>query len=197
MGRACPQFHGGSGGAKPRAMTEDLAMTAALRDGTAIELRPIRPDDQPLIEDIASHMNTEDLRRRFFMPVQELSHQLAAQLSQIDHDRAMAVVARTGDGATGLGAARFVAEADDGRAEFALGVRSDWHGRGLGRLLMERLIAGARQRGLAELYGDVLRENEPMIRLARGLGFAVAPHPSDATLLRVVKPLERNAQAAS
>jgi acetyltransferase len=178
-------------------MAEDFATTAALRDGTAIELRSIRPDDQSLIEDIASHMNAEDLRRRFFMPVRTLPHQLAAQLSRIDHDLGMAVVARTGDGATGLGAARFVAETNDGRAEFALGVRSDWHGRGLGRLLLERLIAGARRRGIAELYGDVLRDNEPMLRLARGLGFAVTAHPADAALLRVIKPLERDAQAAS
>ena len=177
-------------------MSEEFATTAALRDGTAIKLRPIRPDDESLLEDIASHMDAEDLRRRFFMPVRTLSHQLASQLSHIDKDRGMAVVAHTGSG-TGLGAARFVADANDSSAEFALGVRSDWHGLGLGRLLMERLIAAARTRGIAELYGDVLRDNEPMLRLARALGFAVAAHPSDAALIRVVKPLEEDDQAAT
>lgn len=171
--------------------------TASLPDGTAIELRPIRPSDEAVLEDIASHMSAEDLRRRFFMPMKTLTHQLVSQLSHIDRDHAMALIARTGDGATGLGAARFVAASDDGRGEFAIGVRSDWQGRGLGRLLMEHLIAAARARGLAELYGDVLRDNEPMIRLARTLGFASVAHPADAALIRLIKPLEKDAQAAS
>src|ERR1700685_815714 len=99
-----------------------FAMLASLRDGTVVELRPIRPEDEELLQDIARHMDPEDLRRRFFMPLTVLTHQLAAQLSHIDYDRGMALVARTADGATGLGAARFVAEADSPRAEFAIGV---------------------------------------------------------------------------
>jgi acetyltransferase len=170
-------------------MSQIITTMARLGDGTPIELRPIRPEDEALLQDIASHMTAEDLRRRFFAPVRVLSHDVAEQLSHIDYDHAMALVARTADGETGLGAARFVAEPDNSRAEFALGVRSDWQGRGLGRLLLGRIADLAAARGVGELYGDVLRENDRMIGLARSLGFSLTAHPSDATLLRVVKPL--------
>ncbi len=170
-------------------MPQIFARIARLADGTVVELRPIRPEDEPLLQDIASHMTAEDLRRRFFVPVRGLSHDLAEQLAHIDYDHGMALVARTADGATGLGAARFVAEPGDAGAEFALGVRSDWQGRGLGRLLLERLVEIAAARGVGELYGLVLRDNERMTGLARAMGFAVATHPADAALVRVAKPL--------
>ncbi len=66
---------------------------ARLRDGAEIELRPIRPEDEPLLHDLVAHMTPEDLRRRFLAPIRALSHQLAARLTQIDYDREMALVA--------------------------------------------------------------------------------------------------------
>jgi acetyltransferase len=170
-------------------MSQIFATTARLPDGTEVELRPIRPEDETLLQDIARHMTAEDLRRRFFASMPMLPHNLAAQLSHIDYDRAMALVARTADGMTGLGAARFIAEPGNARAEFALGVRSDWHGRGLGRLLLGRIVDIAAARGVGELYGDVLHDNEPMIGLARAMGFSLETHPNDAALLRVVRSL--------
>jgi acetyltransferase len=84
---------------------------------------------------------------------------------------------------------RFAADPDNRRAEFAVSIRSDWKGRGLGYLLMTRIIEIARRRGVGEIFGEVLRENEPMLRLARDLGFSVATHPQEAHLLRLTKPL--------
>ena len=71
----------------------ELAGTARLRDGTEIDLRPIRPEDEPLLHDLVAHMTPEDLRLRFLAPIRALSHQLAARLTQIDYDREMALVA--------------------------------------------------------------------------------------------------------
>lgn len=167
------------------------ATLARLGDGTAVELRPIRPEDEGLLQDIARHMTAEDLRRRFFMPVRGLSHELAEQLSHVDYARGMALVARTVEEQTGLGAARFVADTGGGRAEFALGVRHDWQGRGVGRLLLGEIAGIAAARGVGTLFGDVLHDNEPMLRLARGLGFAVLAHPDDAALVRVEKALRQ------
>jgi acetyltransferase len=162
---------------------------ARLRDGTDLLLRPIRPEDEPLLQDIAHHMDPEDLRLRFFVPTRGLSHFLAARLSQIDYDREMALVALHGDPLTAVGVVRFSADPDNSRAEYAVTVRSDWKGRGLGWLLMTSLIDVARRRGIGELIGDVLRENDAMIKLCRALGFAVKAHPQDAELVRVVKLL--------
>ena len=157
-----------------------------LRDGTRVALRPIQPEDEPLLHDLAAHMTPEDLRLRFFVPVHGISHVLAARLTQIDYDREMALVA-THDG-TALGIVRYFADPDRLRAEYAVAVRSDWKGRGVGYLLMNRLIAIARERGIGELTGEVLRENGPMLAMCRELGFAIAADPADPSIVHVRKP---------
>jgi acetyltransferase len=164
----------------------------ALKDGTQLLLRPVRPEDEPVLQDLASRMNPEDLRLRFFTPLKVLPHALAARLSQIDYDREMALIARRADDGMALGVVRFSADPDNRRAEFAIALRSDWKGRGLGHLLMTRIIDIARRRGLAEIFGDVLRENEPMLTLARALGFVVSDHPDDPQLVRVARQVSGN-----
>jgi acetyltransferase len=167
----------------------ELETSATLRDGTALLLRPIRPEDESSLQDLARHMNPQDLRLRFFTPIRGLSHALAARLSQIDYDREMALIARLAADGAPLGVVRIAADPDNRRAEFAIALRSDWKGRGLGYLLMERIIAVAQSRGTGEIFGDVLHENDPMLKLARALGFALTAHPEDPELVRVVKRL--------
>jgi acetyltransferase len=166
---------------------KEFESSGAARDGTPISLRPVRPSDEPLLQDLFAHMSREDLRLRFFAPMRELSHALGARLSQIDYDREMALLAQH-DGTT-VGVARYFADPDRLRAEYAVAVRSDWKGRGVGYLLMTRLIEVARQAGVGELVGEVLHENKPMLDMCRALGFSMAANPSDATLTTVRKPL--------
>jgi acetyltransferase len=166
---------------------QDLETIERLRDGTALRMRPLRPEDEPMLQDLAAHMTREDLRLRFFTSMRGLTHVLAARLSQLDYDREMALIAEC-DG-TPLGMAHFFADPDKLRAEYAIAVRSDWKGRGLGYLLMTRLIDVAGQRGIGELVGQVLRENEPMLQMCREFGFAIAPQPADPAALLVRKPL--------
>jgi acetyltransferase len=169
---------------------QHLVTCAELRDGTAVVLRPLRPEDEPMLHDLAAHMNQEDLRLRFFTPLRGLTHAVAARLSQLDYDREMAMLAECQGMA--LGVAHFFADPDNRRAEYAIAVRSDWHGRGVGYLLMSRLIEIAAERGIGELVGEVLRENEPMLQMCRELGFTIATEPGDPTLLRVNKQLAEN-----
>jgi acetyltransferase len=164
-----------------------LESTERLRDGTEVQLRPVKPEDEPLLEDLAAHMTPEDLRLRFFATMRGLSPALAWKLTHIDYDRAMALVALK-DGVA-LGGARFHAEEDRSRAEYAIAVRSDWKGHGLGYLLMTRLIALAREWGIGELTGQVLRENKPMLDMCRELGFSVASDHAEPTIMRVCKTL--------
>ena len=168
---------------------KELQSAEHLRDGIEIELRPVQPEDEPLLHDLAAHMSPEDLRLRFFTPVRGLSHAVAARLTQIDYDREMALIAMH-DG-TMLGIAHFFADPDRLSAEYAIAVRSDWQGRGVGYLLMNRLIAIARKTGVGELVGEVLRENRLMLEMCRELGFAVTPDPSDPSAMVVRKALDR------
>jgi acetyltransferase len=168
---------------------QDLETIERLRDGTALRMRPVRPEDEPMLQDLAAHMTHEDLRLRFFTSVRGLTHVAAARLSQLDYDREMALLAEH-DG-TPLGVAHFFTDPDKLRAEYAIAVRSDWKGRGLGYLLMTRLIDVARQRGIGELVGQVLRENEPMLQMCRELGFAIARDPADPAVMVVRKPLAK------
>jgi len=169
-----------------------LEIVERLRDETSLRVRPLRPEDEPMLHDLAAHMSHEDLRLRFFTPVSGLTHAVAARLSQLDYDRELALLAER-DGVA-LGVAHFFADPDNLRAEYAIAVRSDWKGRGVGYLLMKRLIDVAAQRGVGELVGEVLRENEPMLRMCRELGFTIAPDRSDAKVMFVRKQLAETAK---
>jgi len=166
---------------------QHLETAERLRDGTALRIRPLRPEDEPMLHDLAAHMSHEDLRLRFFTPVRGLTRAVAARLSQLDYDRELAILAEH-DGAA-LGVAHFFADPDNLRAEYAVAVRSDWKGHGVGYLLMSRLIDIARERGIGELVGEVLRENEPMLQMCRELDFAIAPEPRDPAVRLVRKRL--------
>jgi acetyltransferase len=136
---------------------------------------------------------------RFFMTMRALPQAMAARLSQIDYDREMALVAECpaggpAGGSAGasdgiVGVARFASEPDRRRAEYAIAVRSDWKGHGLGYALLGRIIEVARARGIGELYGDVLQENQAMLKMNREHGFTIAAHPDDPALVRVTRLL--------
>jgi acetyltransferase len=166
---------------------QDLESIEQLRDGTALRVTPLRPEDEPLLHDLAAHMSAEDLRLRFFTPVRGLTHAVAARLSQLDYDRELALLAeREG---IALGVAHFFADPDRQRAEYAIAVRSDWKGRGVGFLLMTRLIELARRWSIGELVGEVMRENEPMLQMCRELGFVITPDPNNPPIVLVRKRL--------
>ena len=149
-----------------------------------LSLRPVRPDDAPAVVNFFSHLAAEDVRLRFFTPMSEMPQKLLARLTQIDYDREMAflLLDKTKDI---LGIGRLAADPDNARAEFAVAVRSDLKGRGLGLLLMQRLIAYAEARGTGELFGDVLDDNARMLSLARKLGFAAAAQTSGVTRVSI------------
>jgi acetyltransferase len=125
---------------------EQLESREKLPDGTEIRLRSIRPEDERLLPDFAARMSPEDMRLRFLTAMRGLSHELAARLSHLDHDRDLSLLAFAEGAEELLGVARFSADPDNGAAEFAIAVRTDWKGHGIGHLLMVRIIQQARQR---------------------------------------------------
>lgn len=152
-----------------------LEDTVTIKDGRQFLVRPILPEDEPLVHEMFARMTPEDIRLRFFAPMKKLSHQAAARLTQIDYDREMGLVAVGPDPATGntimFGVVRIAADPDNVRAEYAVMVRSDMKGQGLGYILMNKILDYARTRGLREVYGEVLRENSNMLAMCRTLGF--------------------------
>jgi acetyltransferase len=146
------------------------------------QLRPVRPEDAPTFIVFAARLDPEDVRMRFFTPFRQLPRTLLARLTQIDYDRAMAFVLLDAKDAV-AGVVRLAADPDGRRAEFAVLVRSDLKGRGIGRALIDRLIVYAKSRGIEELFGDVLAENAAMLALCRGIGCSIGP--SSAGVVRV------------
>jgi acetyltransferase len=175
-----------------RPYPRQLEHKARLRDGRQILLRPVRPEDEPLIHTYFAQLDREDVRMRFFAPMGKLPHNLAARLTQIDYDRQMAFLAFGTDAEgkqEGLGVVRIAADPDNKRAEYAVTVRSDIKGAGLGYVLMQTIIDYARNRGIGEIYGVVLRENERMLAMCREMGFTLRGVPEDPTLVEVVLAL--------
>jgi acetyltransferase len=137
-----------------------------------MKLRPIRPEDANRLAQLIADLAPEDTRLRFFAPIRSLAPAMLARLTQIDYDREMAfVLHKQDDPDRFLAVVRLAGDPDNYSAEFAIVVRSDLHRRGLGRMLMTRLIDYAKARGLSELVGDILADNTAMRALCTQLGF--------------------------
>ena len=152
-----------------------------------LRIRPIRPQDEALLDGFVRRLSREDVRMRFFGPLRELSHEMAARLTQIDYDREMAFLLLDGDMLLGVG--RLAADPGFEQAEFALVVASDRQGRGYGTLLLAHVLHYAKSRGIKRVMGHVLRENDKMLALVKRLGFRREGGRSGEPDLRVVKSL--------
>ena len=161
------------------------------REGRLYPLRPIRPEDASLTDELLENTDPEDVRLRFLSPLRKLPRQLAARLTQIDYDREMAFVVFTGETRRELAAVgRLSEDPDRERAEFAIIVRSDLHGHGLGYALMKKLIDYGKSRGVGEIFGHVLRENRSMLNLCDDLGFTRHTIEGDPSLVETRLKLE-------
>jgi len=166
--------------------------TYRLANGSEVFVRPIRPEDERFYTQFMPRMNPEDVRLRMFRPVREFSHEFLARMTQIDYAREMAFVALRPDGKGDqelLGGARFFADPDYEKGEYAIIVRSDLKGLGLGWILMQHLIRYAKSEGLKTLYGSVLAENTGMLKMCRELGFNIGHDPEDNTVYLVTLDL--------
>jgi acetyltransferase len=161
----------------------------ALADGTALLVRPVRPEDEPLYGPFFAKVTQQDLRLRFFAPVKEFSHIFVARFTQIDYARAMAFLAIDEASGEMLGVVRIHADANFDTGEYAILIRSDQKGHGLGWLLMQQMIEYARAEGLKCVRGQVLQENTGMLAMCRNLGFHIASDPEDPCVVVVSLPL--------
>ena len=160
-----------------------------VKDGWRIFVRPIRPEDEPLIHELLRHVTSQDLRLRFFAPMKEFTHEFIARLTQLDYARAMAFVAFDEASNELVGVVRIHSDSIYQNGEYAILLRSDLKGRGLGWALMQLIIEYAKSEGLKRISGEVLQENSVMLNMCRDLGFAVKSDVAEPGLCDVTLEL--------
>lgn len=166
-----------------------------LRDAGTVVLRPIRPEDAEMEMAFVEALSPQSRRMRFQSALRTLTPSMLARFTQIDYDHEMALVAIEGEGAAErmVGVVRYIEMPDARSCEYAIVVADDYQGRGLGRRMMERIIALARERGLEEMVGFVLAANDGMLDMCHRLGFVDRVDEEDPHSRRVVLDLTRAA----
>jgi RimJ/RimL family protein N-acetyltransferase len=158
----------------------------ALRDGTRIVIRPVRPDDREALRESFERLSPESRYRRFLAPMAHLSESQLTYLTRVDHHDHEALVAMAeGDGdaeGEGLGIARFVRLEDPDAAEVAVAVADSWQGRGLGTVLLAHLLARARQEGIERFTATVLADNRGSVEVLSSLGRTTVGPPQEGAV---------------
>jgi acetyltransferase len=164
-----------------------------LADGTDVTIRPIRPEDAEIEQEFVINLSAESKYFRFMQSLDQLTPLMLARLTQIDYDREMALIAVVKDAQTGqsriLGVVRYISNPDRQSCEFALTVADKMQRQGIGRVLMQRLMSVARDRGIEIMEGEVLSNNSKMLQLCEKLGFRLVHDPEDREVTQVRRHL--------
>jgi acetyltransferase len=156
------------------------------RDGRAVRVRPIRPEDAQREKRFFDRLSERSRYQRFMQYLPQLSARMLARFTQLDYDRELALVALWQDEFVAVG--RYAPNEDGRSAEFALAVADDWQGKGLGHALLERLCDAARAAGYQALDGHILEANHDMLQLAAHLGFVERSRDgNEVTVARTLK----------
>ncbi len=156
--------------------------TVQLKGGETVLLRPILPEDEPMHAEFMRGVSKEDLYKRFFSDVGEINHEMLANFTQIDFDREIAFVAVTQqEDPQIIGVSRALINPQNTDAEFAILIRSDLKGVGLGSILMNKIITYCRDRNTLKMSGMTMPDNTGMLTLAKKLGFNIDIDFEDGT----------------
>ncbi|RJX75492.1 bifunctional acyl-CoA synthetase/GNAT family N-acetyltransferase [Vibrio sinensis] len=168
-----------------------------LKSGEIVMIRPILPEDEPLHAGFIHNVSKEDLYKRFFTEIGEFNHEALANLTQIDYDREMAFVAvrQSIDGNQIIGVSRALINHDNTDAEFAILIRSDLKGCGLGKILMSKIITYCQAKGTLQMSGMTMPTNRGMLMLAQSLGFKLEVSFEDGTADMVLPMTEHSSDS--
>jgi acetyltransferase len=165
-----------------RPYPENYTTHVVLPDGAKLEIRAIRPEDEPMMVRLHEALSVRSVNHRYFAPVplaQRITHDRLARLCFVDYDRQIALVAvHEGKGHAEpeiIGVGRLCKSHGANTAEFALLVADDWQRRGVGTRLLTALVDVAREEKLDRLIGAILLENHDMRRLCERIGFDFSP----------------------
>ncbi|MDO1530041.1 GNAT family N-acetyltransferase [Fulvimonas sp. R45] len=177
--------------ARPHVLLTASGEHVHTRDGRQLRLRAIEPGDVAAMQRCFTRLSPEDIRRRFLHAMSELPTPMAQRLCRIDPavETAFVLMDESVHPAEMRGVGRIYVDDTTRSAEFSVLVEQAWSRRGLGALLMKRLVDDCRRRGLAELWGYVLMENRPMLELCRELGFRTAMLPDEPGIAQITLAL--------
>lgn len=171
-------------------MSEAINYTARelLRDGSEVEIRALRREDEAAMLDAIERTSAQSLQRRFFVMKRHFSEKERAFFMDVDFKNHVAIVAvaEEGDRKVIAGGGRYIVF-EPGRAEMAFVVIDAWQGKGIGTILMRHLAKLARDGGLQELTAEVLYENAAMRKVFEKFGFMLGPRRDSQTLHLVLK----------
>jgi GNAT superfamily N-acetyltransferase len=147
-------------------------VTTAGRDGRTVLLRPVVPTDKDALVDGMHRLSASSRYSRFFSPLSELTEDQVHYFTELDFHDHFAFGAFVDDPEhPGVGVARYIRSQDDpSHAEYAVAVVDEWHGNGVGGLLLDAVLLAAHHNGISACYGDILRTNAPMLALVRRHG---------------------------
>ena len=155
-------------------------------EGSNIMIRPIKPEDEPLVKDLFKSFSEETMHFRFFHAIREITHQQLVRFCYTDYDREIALVAEL-DGAL-IGMSRLMFDPGTSKAEFSVVVTDAWQKRGIGKAMVEKIVKIGREKGLSTIYATVIKDNSAMKHLAKKLGFEIEPTDDmqiDSLILRL------------
>lgn len=155
------------------------------RGGVTYRMRPIKPADIALYPDFLAKVSPGDVRLRFLAPRRAFPDQMLKRLTQLDYDRDMAFVALDVSSGKLAGVGRLSSDPDRTKGEYALLVRSDLQGQGIGWALLQQIVAYAKAEAIARIEGIVLEENKAMLRMCREFGFTTSRHPDEQGVVLV------------
>ena len=161
-----------------------------MKDGTAVTVRPIRPEDEPAMVRFHETLSERSVYLRYFHLMnleQRVQHERLTRICFIDYDREMALVAERRNAETGepeiLGVGRMMKIHGGTEAEVAVLISDRWQGRGLGKELLARLLIVGADEKLSQLTADILPDNRAVMRVCEKLGFMLK-HSLDDEVVR-------------
>jgi acetyltransferase len=154
---------------------EEYVTERRLKDGAAVTLRPIKPEDEPLWHDLLAGCSTQSRWFRFNYLFKQTTHDMASRYCYIDYDRELAIVAEVEEEGQRklVGIGRLVADVDHQAAEYAVIVVDRWQGRGLGGLLTDYCLELAKQWGVKQVVAEISKDNSRMLATFRNRGFQI------------------------
>ncbi|SDK18322.1 GNAT family N-acetyltransferase [Microbulbifer yueqingensis] len=157
-------------------------VTVELRDGQVVKIRPMTRDDKELEREFITNLSPESRHERFLGGVGKPSERMLDQLTDIDHDLREAFIATIPGvaGETEIGVSRYALEPERKVAECAVVVADDWQKKGLGTVLLNRLVETARTRGIQRLYSVDSAQNHKLQEVARAMGWECHTDPHDS-----------------
>jgi acetyltransferase len=149
----------------------ELEGEVTLAGGVRLPMRPIRPEDAPLLTRFFDGLSERSRYQRFMQHLHSMPAGLLERFTNVDYERTLALVVLDPQGRELVAVGRYAPAEKDADAEFALTVADGWQAKGIGRILLTRLCDLARGAGYSQLLGRILDDNKEMLDLAARLGF--------------------------